>query len=294
MRLERNDHWERSVGCHGFSGIRTVQDYRRRVPISTYADYRGYVQRVRQGEIGAMFGRGTQVLMMSMTSGTTGEPKYIPITNHFFREYRSGWNIWGLDGYTRTKAEAEVLLKRHMEEYDLPAVILRPGFIYGPGDRHVVPRLIERLAAGKMKLIGSGERLLNNTYVGNLVDAILLAMTKEEAIGETFNIRDERLVTRNEFVYTIADYMKCARPRHVPEWVARRAVGPIEWSARIRGSRQAPLLTRGRIKFLAQNLDFSIAKAISTLGYRPSTDFKEGMGKTLRWADNAGLIPDRG
>lgn len=82
---------------HGFSQIKTVRDFRRQVPISTYDNYRPYVKRVRQGEIEAMFGRGTRVLMMSVTSGTTGDPKYIPITDDFFREYRDGWNIWGLD-----------------------------------------------------------------------------------------------------------------------------------------------------------------------------------------------------
>src|SRR5207248_10587587 len=43
----------------------------------------------------AMFGPGTQVLMFSMTSGTTGESKFIPITREFVEEYRRGWNLWG-------------------------------------------------------------------------------------------------------------------------------------------------------------------------------------------------------
>ena len=51
------------------------------------------------------------------------------------------------------------------------------------------------------------------------------------------------------------------------------------------------MLTRARIKFLAQNLDFSIAKAKSLLGYEPRVDFREGMEATLQWADRAGLIP---
>ncbi|MHB8862340.1 MAG: NAD-dependent epimerase/dehydratase family protein [Pirellulaceae bacterium] len=216
-----------------------------------------------------------------------------PARHHYGTTEEVEADLAGLDGYTRTKAEAEVLLKRHMEEYGFPAVILRPGFIYGRGDRHVVPRLIERIAAGQMKLIGDGTRVLNNTYVENLSDAVLLALTSDRALGETFNIRDERLVTRNEFVHTIAAFMNCPPPKHVPERVARMAVVPIEWLARMRKSTQAPLLTRARIKFLTQNLDFSIAKAKSLLGYQPKTDFRDGMEKTLRWAQEAGLIPNR-
>lgn len=199
----------------------------------------------------------------------------------------------GLDGYTRTKAEAEYLLKRHMEEHGFPAVILRPGFIYGPGDRHVVPRLIERIASGHMKLIGSGDRVLNNTYAGNLSEAVLLAVTNERALGETFNVRDERLVTRNEFVHAIADSMQRPRPKHIPEPVARAAVVPIEWFARLRGATEAPLLTRARIKFLTLNLDFSIDKAKAMLGHESRTDFQEGMKEALQWADRAGLMPNR-
>ncbi len=84
---------------HGFTQIRTLADFRRQVPIAGYEYYRPYAQRVKQGEITAMFASGTKVLMLSMTSGTTSEPKYIPITDEFFREYRRGWNIWGLGAF---------------------------------------------------------------------------------------------------------------------------------------------------------------------------------------------------
>ena len=88
-----------------------------------------------------------------------------------------------------------------------------------------------------MKFIGRGDRLINNTYVGNLVDAMLLAIEKPDSIGETFNIRDERLVTREEFVNTIADYLGKPHPRHVPEFLPRLFVGPIERIASSAGGR---------------------------------------------------------
>jgi nucleoside-diphosphate-sugar epimerase len=207
-----------------------------------------------------------------------------PPRHHYGTDESTAPDLAGLDGYTQTKAEAEILLKRHMDEFQLPAVILRPGFIYGPGDRHVVPRLMERIEAGTMKLIGDGQKLLNNTYVGNLVDAILLAIEKDEALGETFNIRDERLVTREEFIGTICDYLGKPRPRRVPLWLAKSVVGPIEWFARLRGRKDAPMLTRARIKFMTLNLDFSIAKAKQKLGYQPKVDFRDGMREALEWA----------
>lgn len=202
--------------------------------------------------------------------------------DHYGTDESAPLSLKGFDGYTRTKAEAEIVLRRYMEEWQFPAVILRPGFIYGPGDRHVLPRLIERLHDGSLKLIGRGQKLLNNTYVGNLAEAILLAMTSENAVAETFNIRDKRLVTRREFVGAICEFFDRPMPRSVPEPLARAAVKPIEAFARLRGSTTAPLLTSARIKFLANNLDFSIAKAERLLGYQGATDFKEGIQIALQ------------
>ncbi len=204
-----------------------------------------------------------------------------PARHHYGTDESVPPDAGGLDGYTQTKAEAEVVVNRHVREHDLPAVILRPGFIYGPGDRHALPRIIERINQGKMKFLGRGDRVLNNTSVENLCDAILLAIDHPDALRETFNIRDERLVTREEFVNTVADYLKKLHPRHVPEWVGRAIVGPIEAIARFRGHTSPPFLTRAQIKFLTLNLDFSIAKAKRVLGYRPRVDFREGIVAAL-------------
>ena len=157
-----------------------------------------------------------------------------PARHHYGTDESVPADAVGLDGYTRTKAEAEFLLGHHIREHQFPAVIVRPGIIYGPGDRHALPRFIEKIENGKMKFIGRGDRLINNTYVGNLVDAMLLAVEKPDVIGETFNIRDERLVTREEFVNTIADYLGKPHPKHVPE-IIPRAAGRAD-----RVDRQAP------------------------------------------------------
>lgn len=204
-----------------------------------------------------------------------------PARHHYGSDETVSPDVEGLDGYTRTKAEAEVLLRRHMDEHALPAVILRPGFIYGAGDRHALPRIVGKLNAGTMKFIGPGDQLLNNTYVGNLVDAILLALDRPEALGETFNIRDERLVSRLEFINTIADYLDKPHPRHVPEPLARALVGPIELFAKLRGAKNPPLLTGAQIKFMTLNLDYSIDKATRVLGYVPRVDFQDGIRVAL-------------
>jgi nucleoside-diphosphate-sugar epimerase len=200
-----------------------------------------------------------------------------PPRHHYGSDESLPTNPTGLDGYTQTKAEAEFVIQRHVRDHGLAAVVLRPGFIYGAGDRHALPRIVDKIQAGKMKFVGRGERVLNNTAVENLCDAILLAIETPGIEGETFNIRDERLVTREEFINTIADYLGKPHPRHVPEWLGRLLVGPIEWFARWRGHETPPLLTRAQMKFMTLNLDYSIAKAKRVLGYQPRVDFRDGI-----------------
>src|SRR5688572_19786645 len=79
---------------HGFAEINSVEEFRRRIPVMTFEDHQPYISRVLQGETTALFSPGTRILMFAMTSGTTGEPKRLPITAELFREYRTGWRLW--------------------------------------------------------------------------------------------------------------------------------------------------------------------------------------------------------
>ena len=81
---------------HRFDRIHSAADFSRHVPILRYEEHRPYIERVKNGDIGAMFGRGQRVHMFALTSGTTDEPKYIPITTDFLDEYRDGWNAFGI------------------------------------------------------------------------------------------------------------------------------------------------------------------------------------------------------
>src|SRR5262245_2296482 len=73
----------------GFARVRTVDDFRSQVPILTFEDHRPYIARVMSGDVGALFAPGTEILMFAITSGTTGEPKRLPITVELFREYKA-------------------------------------------------------------------------------------------------------------------------------------------------------------------------------------------------------------
>ena len=81
---------------HGFQRVRTYEDFVSAVPVGDYEARRSYVQRVFEGNTRALFSPGTEVLMFAVTSGTTGQPKHIPVTRRFLDDYRRGWNVFGL------------------------------------------------------------------------------------------------------------------------------------------------------------------------------------------------------
>jgi 2-alkyl-3-oxoalkanoate reductase len=187
-----------------------------------------------------------------------------------------------IDGYTQSKAEAETLALEYHRTHGVPVTVVRPGFIYGPRDRSVLPRIIERLQKKSVIYIARGQYALNSTFVGNLVDAILLVAKNPKAIGEVFNITDGEFVSKRRFFETVADGLNLPRPkRNIPLFLASFLAKWRENVFRKKNKPFPPRLTQVTVKFAGLNLDFSIGKARTVLGYSPRTTFADGMAQTL-------------
>lgn len=205
----------------------------------------------------------------------TDESEPLPETTH-------------LDAYTQTKIEAEKLALGFASDHQLPLVILRPGFIYGPRDRTVLPRLIDKLRRRAIRYIGDRRRALNCIYIKNLVDATLLAVDEPKAIGQVYNLTDGETVSKRQFIQALAAGvgLKPPRPVGIPLGIARMAAWWMEKTARKANSQVAPELTQAAVKFMGLNLDFSIEKARRELQYRPMKSFEQGMMETTAWYRN--------
>jgi hypothetical protein len=81
------DHW--------FGKIRTVEDFRRQVPVAPYERLAPYIERVKAGETNALLADDA-VRLFALTSGTTSARKFIPITDRYLHDYRRGWTMWGV------------------------------------------------------------------------------------------------------------------------------------------------------------------------------------------------------
>jgi nucleoside-diphosphate-sugar epimerase len=149
-----------------------------------------------------------------------------------------------LDGYTQSKVESEKLVLEYYKEKGLPVVVIRPGLIYGPRDRVVVPRLVENIRIGRFRYFGSSDKAMNSIFVGNLVDAIMLALEKPAAIGQVYNVTDDDPTSKRRFFGTAARLAGLPEPtRKIPLGLARFLAPIFAGIAHLRGGTRPPLIT---------------------------------------------------
>ena len=161
-----------------------------------------------------------------------------PARNHYGTDENAPLPPSHIDGYTQTKVEAEQLALDYQRQHRLPVVVLRPGFIYGPRDRAVLPRLIDSLRSRHFRYLGSGKRAMNCIYVGNLVEAIFLAVERPEAVGQIFNLTDGETISKRRFIESIVSGLSLPKPPplSVPVWLARI----LAWGMERRAAAAAP------------------------------------------------------
>ncbi len=108
---------------HGLQAATTADELRGSLPVADYERFRPYVERVAEGERMALLGRDNELLMFSLSSGTTGQSKLIPITQRFLDDYRRGWQTWGihmLDDHFAQNRKNMVQLISDYELYHTP------------------------------------------------------------------------------------------------------------------------------------------------------------------------------
>lgn len=190
-----------------------------------------------------------------------------------------------LNDYSRTKAIAEQLaLDASCER--LAVTALRPHLVWGPGDRHLVPRLIERARRGQLKLIGGGPYLIDSTYIDNAVDAHILAAQK---LAPTSRIAGRPFFISNGEPRPISglinDLIGCADlspvEATVPRWLARATGATLEGLYSLLQIESEPRLTRFLARQLSTHHYFDLSQAKECLDWQPKISIEEGM-KLLR------------
>ncbi|MDQ7826079.1 MAG: NAD-dependent epimerase/dehydratase family protein [Candidatus Eremiobacteraeota bacterium] len=194
--------------------------------------------------------------------------------------------------YPATKAIAErMVLGAHGAS--LSTVSLRPHLIWGPGDRHLVPRLISRAKAGKLRIVGTGKNLVDSVYIDNAVEAHILALLKLEpaspAGGKAYFITNGEpmpLADLMNAILSAADLPPVTRK--IPAGLAYAAGALMELGYGILRKKEEPLMTRFLARELACAHWFDISAARRDIGYSPAITIREGIERLREWLKNHG------
>ena len=188
--------------------------------------------------------------------------------------------------YPESKAAAERLVLAANDD-GLATTSLRPPLIYGAGEPHMLPRLMDRHARGRLRPIGSGQNRVGLTYVDNAAVAHLQAADAlspgSPNAGRAYFITDGGSVLLWPWIDAFLQGVGMKPlPGPVPLGPVKVAAGLMEWVWRSFGLEGEPLMTRFAATQLATSHWYDLSAATSDFGYRPRVDGEEGTRRTIQ------------
>lgn len=182
--------------------------------------------------------------------------------------------------YPRTKAIAERLVLDATGPA-LATVALRPHLLWGPHDTQLVPRIIDRARAGKLRFVGSGDQLIDATYVDNAAHAHLLALDalspEAACAGKPYYISNGEPMPIREVINEILGAAGLPPvTRHISPAMAYAAGGVLEFAYRALRRADEPPMTRFVARQLATAHWYNVRAAQEDLGFAPVVSMEEG------------------
>jgi nucleoside-diphosphate-sugar epimerase len=189
--------------------------------------------------------------------------------------------------YPKTKAMAEQQVMQ-ANGTALATVCLRPHLIWGPGDPHLVPRLIERARRNKLVRVGNGMNRVDMIYIDNAVEAHVQACDRLEPEGD---------VAGN--CYFVSDGKPVVLWNWIDDVLRKLGLPPVERSVSFKTAtllgallegiygllkvKKEPPMTRFLAAQLAASHYFNISRARKDFGYNPVVSSEEGMDRLVEY-----------
>jgi len=192
---------------------------------------------------------------------------------------------------TKAIAEREVLAANSPW---LRTVSLRPHLIWGPGDPHLVPRILTRAKSGRLRIVGSGQNRVDMVYIENAVDAhflaeIALGLAAPPAAGRAYFITNGEPVVLWDWINGLLSALGRPPVTRRLSLSAASAVGSAcEAAWKIFSLSGEPPLTRFIAAELAKDHWFNISAAGRDLGYTPSVTMLAGTVELVRHLQETG------
>jgi len=206
------------------------------------------------------------------TIGVHGDVKEIPCRET--SPYNPG------DIYQETKLEADLYLQEEITR-GLPAVIMRPTSMYGPGDTRML-KMFRLVQNGRWRTVGDGGAWFHPCYVDDLVAGFLLCGEHPGALREVLILPGLRPLRLRELVHEVAQALDVPTPtRSLPLKPMLAAARACEILCRPFGIE--PPLHERRVRFFTNNRHFDGSKARERIGYEPRVPLEEGLRQTAAW-----------
>ena len=191
--------------------------------------------------------------------------------------------------YAESKALAEIQALNANSE-NLGVVAIRPHLVWGPGDTQLVGRIVERARQGRLVMVGSGNALVDSTFIDNAISAHIAALDavtpRSPCAGKAYVISNGEPRTVNELMSRICDAAGVDfSPRHVPAVIARNLGSVVErvWPL---FRKDEPPITR----FVAEQLGtahwFDQRPAHADLNWKPTVSLDDGFVRLAQWFEN--------
>ena len=222
------------------------------------------------------------------------------------------------DEYGDSKVEAEELCCAYHKR-GVPVVMLRPTIVYGPFAKNYTVRYFDRLVSGEWGTLGRfGEGICNLVYVDDVVQAIRLALTRAEGVGQSFNINGPERITWNQYFtlfnaaldlpslreielaniqvkawftqrlsflgnYMLAHHLDTMTKVYRRSGLAKRMMDAMEQKLRT-------ALSPGDIKLYSTSAYYPSLRAERLLGYQAAFHSRTGLRLTTEWLHHQGYV----
>ena len=194
----------------------------------------------------------------------------------------------GFSPYAKTKSIAEKeVLKAHMPG-KLQTIALRPHLVWGKGDPHLLPRVIQRHRAGKLKIIGDGTNMVDLTHIDNVAHAhicAMQAMLKNENLGgKPYFISQDEPVYLWDWLNQLFQLLELPPLSQSLNFKTAFLIGSgLESLWSLLNLKNEPPMTRFVACQLAHDHWFSIKSAERDILYKPVKKMNQAMDETLPW-----------
>lgn len=160
--------------------------------------------------------------------------------------------------------------------------VIRPGFIYGPGDPHNIPKLCRAIQRGKFAFIASRDNIVPMVHVRDAARALVLAGGTPAARGRAYLITDGSRSTIGELIEHLAGLLGCPVP-------TKRLPFLVPWFGclvfdLLRPFMRGPApINRPGLRFVGTSRFVDISRARKELGYDPQVTYRSGMDAAVHW-----------